>query len=115
MSAYLQRARTLDSYWRSVILFGQNVASYKFALAKYLIDVSTDQNTFIPLEQLAVPFSRHVAEHLKGAPKQTTSRSSRFLDSCKQLNDGSLSQEQLIQATVALGFNNVIDAFHIVN
>ena len=24
---------SLDSYWRSIILFGRNVASYKFALA----------------------------------------------------------------------------------
>lgn len=27
---------SLESYWRSVILFGRNVASYKFALAKSL-------------------------------------------------------------------------------
>lgn len=25
---------SLDSYWRSIIVFGNNVASYKFALAK---------------------------------------------------------------------------------
>ncbi|MFY0678229.1 MAG: hypothetical protein JXR18_13175 [Neptuniibacter sp.] len=31
---------TLSSYWRSIILFGQNSASYKFALAKSLIDLS---------------------------------------------------------------------------
>ena len=25
---------SLESYWRSIVLFGNNVASYKFALAK---------------------------------------------------------------------------------
>jgi len=32
MADFLERQRTLDSYWRAVILFGRNVASYKFAL-----------------------------------------------------------------------------------
>jgi hypothetical protein len=31
MSEFLAVAPTRESYWRSVILFGQNVASYKFA------------------------------------------------------------------------------------
>src|SRR4051794_5266237 len=113
MAPYLQKTPTLDTYWRSVILLGQNVASYKFALAKSLIDLSADQSTFITLEQLAVPFSQHIAEHLKAARKQTTSRSSRFLDSCTRFNEGSLTEDALTQAAVKLGFNNVIDAFHI--
>jgi hypothetical protein len=39
MADFLERQRTLDSYWRAVILFGRNVASYKFALAKSLIEL----------------------------------------------------------------------------
>ena len=31
---------SLESYWRSVILFGRNVASYKFALAKSLLEIA---------------------------------------------------------------------------
>ena len=31
---------TLENYWRSVILFGRNVASYKFALGKSLLELS---------------------------------------------------------------------------
>lgn len=30
---------TLENYWRAIILFGRNTASYKFALAKIFIDV----------------------------------------------------------------------------
>ena len=31
---------SLESYWRSIILFGRNVASYKFALAKSLLEIA---------------------------------------------------------------------------
>ena len=75
MSAFTERQRTLDTYWRSIILFGQNVTSYKFALAQSLIDLSETRSSAVSLEQLAVPFSRHLSDHSKAAPKQTTSRS----------------------------------------
>lgn len=106
---------TRDNYWRAVILFGANVASYKFALAKALYDLRSTQNDLITLSELAVPFSKHLCEHLKHSPKQITSRSSRFLDACKAHNDGEIATDELTKATVQLGFNNVIDAFHIVN
>jgi len=106
---------TREDYWRSVILFGRNVASYKFALAKALLDVADSERTFISLEELAVPFARHIAEHLKQADKQATSASSRFLASVRQFNKGEVPHEVLVKKTASLGFQNVIDAFHVVN
>lgn len=106
---------SLESYWRSVILFGRNVASYKFALAKSLLEIAPTGKTTISLEELSVPFSRNLCEHLINAPKQTTSNTSQFLDTCKKYNLGTISQTELIETTEKLGFNNVIDAFHIVN
>src|SRR5215831_17615044 len=115
MAGFLERERTPENYWRSVILFGQNVASYKFALAKSLIELSEREQEEIRLEDLAEPFSRHIIEHLARAPKQATSSSSRFLDSCRKFASGEISTDELIGQTARLGFNNVIDAFHIVN
>jgi hypothetical protein len=112
MADFLGIEPTLEDYWRSIILFGKNVASYKFALAKALLEFAPTGKTFIPLEELAEPFSRHISEHLKIEDKQTTSSSSRFLDACRQFNAGELTQEKLIEMTVRLGFENVIDAFH---
>jgi len=109
---FLDHQRTLPNYWRAVILFGQNVASYKFALAKSLIELSASGKTAITLDDLADPFSRHVVDHLARAPKQATWASSRFLDACRKFAPGS---DELIAATVKLGFNNVVDAFHVVN
>lgn len=106
---------SLENYWRAIILFGRNVASYKFALAKSLYELNKTSNDLITLEELAEPFSRHLCEHLQHAPKQTTAKSSKFLDSCSSFNQDALSKDALIQSTIRLGFVNVIDAFHNVN
>lgn len=112
---FYQADPTLENYWRGVILFGRNVASYKFALASALYEVDKTGSDLITLDQLAVPFSGYLCEHLKHAPKQITSRSSQFLETCLKFNRGEITHAQLIEATVRLGFNNVIDAFHYVN
>jgi 5-methylcytosine-specific restriction endonuclease McrA len=104
-----------EDYWRSVILFGRNVASYKFALAKSLLDLAKHDRSFVRLEELSVPFAGHIADHLKRADKQATSASSRFLKAVRQFNDGKLDQDALVRQTVSLGFQNVVDAFHVVN
>ena len=115
MPEFLERQRTLDSYWRAIILFGKNVASYKFALAQSLIELSSGGKSFIALEELAVPFSRCIVDHLQSAPKQATSRSSRFLEACRKSSVGEIGKDELIRETVRLGFDDVIDHFHIVN
>lgn len=114
MTNFTEVHPTLDNYWRAVILFGRNVASYKFALGRSLLDVVRQGKVFVPLAELAVPFSRHLADHLLACDRQATSSSSRFLDECRRFNRGELTREQLVEATVRLGFNNVIDAFHVV-
>ena len=46
---------SLDNYWRAVILFGRNVASYKFALRKALLELTQQGKTVVPLTDLARP------------------------------------------------------------
>jgi hypothetical protein len=87
----------------------------QFALAKSLIESSNTGKSSIPLEELAEPFSRRVMEHLAVAPKQATSALSRFLEACKTAANGTITREALVGQTVKLGFQNVIDAFHVVN
>ena len=106
---------SLDSYWRSIILFGRNSASYKFSFGKSLLEIALTGKSDITLEELAVPFSRHICEHIATAPRQATSQQSRFLQACKDFNAGKVTYQKLIDITVSLGFNNVVDAFHIVN
>jgi hypothetical protein len=101
-----------ENHWRALILFGRNSASYKFALAHALLELTADGRDFVRMEELANPFSKHICRHLATSPKQATSASSKFLAACAQWNDGELSDAALIETTVRYGFNNVIDAFH---
>ena len=104
-----------DTFWRSIILFGRNVASYKFALGKTLLELADNEKTKVSLEELAPIYSRAICEHIKKNPKQGTFKNSKFLKSCEEFNKGLISQDALVDRTVKLGFNNVIDAFHVVN
>lgn len=105
---------SLENYWRSIILFGKNTASYKFALAKTLLEIAPAGKTLITWEELAEPFARYITEHLHIADKQATNPSSKFLEYCRRFNLGEIDKAELIEATIKLGFTNVIDAFHIV-
>jgi 5-methylcytosine-specific restriction endonuclease McrA len=106
---------SLESYWRSIILFGSNTATYKFALAESLLDLVPTGKSVITLDELAVPYAKHLCEHIKTAPKQINRGNSSFLQSCADYNNGKITRDQLIDATVRQGFNYVLDAFHNVN
>ncbi|MFT5725901.1 MAG: 5-methylcytosine-specific restriction endonuclease McrA [Desulforhopalus sp.] len=114
MPNFIESKPRTESIFRSIILFGRNVASYKFALGKSLLELSDQEKTFVSMEELAVPFSHHISEHLKINDNQCTSSSSKFLDQIREYNIGKCSHDNLVETTVSLGFNNVIDAFHIV-
>src|SRR5687767_5108895 len=58
--------------------------------------------------------TRDLVPFMQLAEKQGTSANSRFLEACRKTNAGELTQSQLVEQTVRLGFNNVIDAFHVV-
>ena len=84
---------TIDNYWRAIILFGRNVASYKFALGKSLLELAQQGRTVVPLTDLALPFAKHIAHHLKLADKQATSSTSKFLEACRRFNQGELDRD----------------------
>lgn len=112
MANFYEIEPTLKNYWRSIILFGRNTASYKFALAKALYDIHSNNKSFFTLDELAVPYVRHLCERIKSHPKQVTRDRSTFLNYLKSFNEREISYEEMIKQTVRYGFNNVIDAFH---
>jgi hypothetical protein len=63
---------TPTQHWRTDVLFGRNVASYKFALAKSLIELGTAVKKAVHLDDLAVPFACNVCEHLGQVDRQGT-------------------------------------------
>ena len=113
MLPFRNAAPTPAGDWRHIIRFGRNVASYKFALGRVLLELGRQQQTFVPLDDLAVPYAAAICEHLRAEDRQSTSAMSRFLNACRSHNRGELDDAKLAEATVRFGFNNVIDAFHI--
>jgi hypothetical protein len=111
MGNFIDRNPSLETYWRAIVLLGRNVASYKFALAKTLLELRP-QSSLLKLDELALPFALNICEHLKLNEKQATSASSQFLDHCRKFNLSEIDEETLREQTVRLGFVNVIDAFH---
>lgn len=106
---------SIESQWRSLILFGKNSATYKFAFAKSLLELVEKEKTTISLEDLSVPFANSIVEHLKNNDKQGSSTSSKFLNGCREYIQGKMSPEQLYDLTEKFGFVNVVDAFQNLN
>lgn len=104
----------LSGDFRSIVLRGRNVASFKFALAKSVLSLAEGGATSASLEELAVPFSRELCTHIQAVDTQSTSPTSRFLDACRHYNQGIISHDEVVTTTALLGFDNVIDAFHVV-
>ncbi|NEU77571.1 HNH endonuclease domain-containing protein [Nostoc sp. UIC 10630] len=108
---------TLEDYWRAAILFGKNVACYKFALGKSLLELATMGKTIITLDELAEPFSRHVVEHLQqcDTQNQASEKPYPFIQACRQFNKGEITKDKLIATTAQEAFKVVLDKFHNVN
>jgi hypothetical protein len=106
---------SLESQWRALILFGKNSATYKFAFAKSLLELVDKETTKISLTELSKPFSKNIIEHLKENDKQGNSKSSSFLNVCRNHKKGEISDNELWSKTEKLGFVNVVDAFQNLN
>jgi 5-methylcytosine-specific restriction endonuclease McrA len=99
--------------WRHIIQFGRNAATYKFALGSTLLALGEQDRTFVPMEELAVPYAQAICEHLRQQDRQSTSAGSRFLDALRAHNRGEIDDDALTEQTVQRGFPEVIDAFHV--
>ena len=101
-----------ETCWRAIILQGKNTASYKFALARALIDTQ-GIDARIRISDLAEPFSKHITSHLISQPKQSTAKNDgTFIKACKDFNKKMITKEQLIETTSKEGFKYVLKAFH---
>ncbi len=112
---YIRTGQAEESCWRSVVLFGRNTASYKFALAQSILETTRQGKGSVALEELAGPFAAHICEHAKTAPRQSTNPTNRFLETCIAFNEGNASRDKLMSATLQYAFKYVLDAFHTVN
>ncbi|MBT7558884.1 HNH endonuclease [Candidatus Woesearchaeota archaeon] len=113
-ASFITKEPTLEDYWRGIILLGRNSASYKFALAKSLLELKPQSGQLVKLGDLAPVFARNITEHLKVSDKQGSSKNSKLLNSCRSYNTGNITHNELVEEVERRGFVNVIDAFHVV-
>ncbi|WP_394557657.1 HNH endonuclease domain-containing protein [Priestia aryabhattai] len=112
MNKFLENDQSLESKFRSIYLFGRNVATYKFAFAKALLELGKSDKSFVSLEELSPIFAKYMLEHIGNGKRQITSSSSKFINALELYNKQKIEWAQLLQVTERVGFTNVIDAFH---
>lgn len=104
---------SLETNFRSIFLLGANSATYKFALAKSLLELKNHPECFIPLEDLAPFFAQHLIEHLKSGKKQITgSGQSKLLNTLQLYSQNQIDEDLMLNITRVEGFKCVLDAFH---
>ena len=54
-----------ETIWRSIILFGKNTASYKFSLAKGILNLAKIGKSVVSYEELAQAYTPHLLKHYK--------------------------------------------------
>ena len=115
MIDFMEKTPEAATCWRSIILFGRNTTSYKFALAKSLIELGSQEKELLSLDELAKPFSLHICHHLKKNPAQTAQSPGKFLKACIAYNAQEMNFDELLFRTQKEGFRYVIEHFHVVN
>ena len=102
-----------ETIWRSIVLFGKNTASYKFSLAKGILDLAKKGKSIISYKELAQAYAPHLLEHYKtGLNQDTRGTDSALARTYKDYVKGDVSYDELISFTATKGFNNVVPRFH---
>ena len=111
MSFYNEHDLSADTLWRSLILFGKNTATYKFAFGKTLLDYIDEEKTVLTLEDLAEPFSHYLIQHLRTGYNQ--GNEGQFITTLNShiKDPDSTPLEKVIEVTKRDGFKNVVNAF----
>jgi 5-methylcytosine-specific restriction endonuclease McrA len=103
--------QAVDS-WRDIVLYGANTATYKFALGRSLLELARTGASTVSLEDLAVPFSRHMVDHVRQVTRQSVTPSNRYVALCRHYLEDAINETELHSATMVYGFRYVLDAFH---
>jgi hypothetical protein len=103
-----------EDYWRAIILYGLNQATYKIALGQSLIRFAEKEKTHITMTELGEDFFDMYLIRLKsGKPQLATPNRQTAMERIINLyNLGILSRSKAIEKVEKEVFNDVIDRFH---
>jgi hypothetical protein len=104
-----------SDYWKAIILYGLNQATYKIALGKVLLSFAEKQQERIIWEDLSKAFLDIYIERLKeeAKPQQSIPTRRTVMENIvNQIGVGSLNYENAIEQVGRNAFNDVIERFH---
>jgi len=104
-------------FWRVIILFGLNVATYKIALARCLYNFTIEGKNKVNMEELAREFFYIYKDRLKYDMPQLDNpgRQTKMEYIIKLFNLSKVSEEQAIDYVKNNAFVDVVPRFHTVN
>lgn len=105
-----------EDYWKAIILYGLNNATYKIALGKTLLDLSNTGASSISWDFLSKTFLDNYIEKLKVAdplPQQTNPARQTVIEHIiAEMKVDKLTYARAIEETGRSAFNDVIPRFH---
>lgn len=113
----MESVLTPQDYWRAIVLYGNNVATYKIALAACLIEFAEAGATHVSMDELAVAFFHRYRERLtNGQPQLSNPARKTVLErTVEAYHAGTLTESAAIEQVARQGFNDVVPHFHTVN
>ncbi|NCC82265.1 MAG: HNH endonuclease [Clostridia bacterium] len=104
-------------YWRSIILYGLNTATYKIALAKCLYNFTKEEKTIVSMHDLSVEFFKEFKIRLENGMPQLyiPGRQTKMENIVQRFNLGLVSEEEAISFVENNAFVDVVPRFHTVN
>jgi len=101
-------------YWKGIVLYGLNQATYKIALGKTILELASAGNEVVSWELLSKVYLDNYIERLKlsDAPQQNNpARRTKMERIVEQLNKGIINYDSAIELVGLEAFNDVIPRF----
>lgn len=104
-------------YWRAIILYGLNTATYKIALGQSLFNFVNNNKTIVTIEELANEFFELYRDRVKrGMPQLNLPNRLTVMERIiNEFNLGKIDKTKVIEKISRNAFNDVIPRFHTVN
>jgi len=107
---------TNRDYWKAIVLYGLNNATYKIALAKTLLELAQRDSTHIGWNVLSEEFLRQYKDRLdqeSAMPQQINPTRLTVMERIvMRMNNGSLTETEAVEEVGRDAFNDVIPRFH---
>jgi hypothetical protein len=101
-------------YWKGIVLFGLNAATYKMALAKTLLEFSSKQQNKIGWAELSETYFNNYIERIgnRNMPQQGNPHRLTVIERiCSEYNLGKITKEQAVNKVADKAFVDVIPRF----